>query len=140
MSPSAQCLSALERANEVRHARGQRKRQIRDGTLSLVDATRMDCMAGMTLEDLLMVQRRWGPDRTEAFLGLVRIEPHVLVGELTEAERARLGVPEKARDAWHTSKARQPRRVSKRVCSRCGARLKEASDSRLCGFCEAESA
>ena len=94
MSASAQCMAALERANEVRLARAQVKREVRAGTLSISEAMDRECCQTMALFELLGAQRRWGPARiaralrTAELVARIRVSQSRPVGRLTARERA----------------------------------------------------
>lgn len=64
---TAQCMSALEKANEVRLGRSAVKKAIRSGALSVRDAMADPHVASMRLSDLLMAQRGFGEARAIRF-------------------------------------------------------------------------
>ncbi len=86
------CLSALEQADRVRLARAAIKRQIADGALPVVWVLReVPAEAqGMTLGELLIVQRRWGQTRCRRLLGALDLGEHKSVGSLTDRQRQAL--------------------------------------------------
>jgi hypothetical protein len=64
VTPQAQFMDALERANEVRLGRAATKRAVKDGSMSIVAALGEPCCATMLVFDLLCAQRRWGDARS----------------------------------------------------------------------------
>jgi len=80
-------MAALGRANEIRVARSEVKRAIREGRLSIAQALDEECVASMTVEALLCSQRRWGPARALRVLRALGVSPTRCVGELTNRER-----------------------------------------------------
>jgi len=84
-----QCLRALQRANEVRLARSNLKRQVAEGKISAADVI-LRCpsqIAGMAVADLLMSQRRWGHTRCRSVLTAVPLPETKTVGSMTERQR-----------------------------------------------------
>jgi hypothetical protein len=84
-----QRLRALGRANEIRLARAELKRQIADGEVSVADVL-LDVPAhaeSWAIRDLLMSQRRWGSTRCRKFLSRNHILETKPVGALTERQR-----------------------------------------------------
>lgn len=59
---------ALEKANRIRLARAESKREIYEGHLSLADALEMEHMQSMTVFELLKAQWRWGDTRAHKTL------------------------------------------------------------------------
>lgn len=88
-SAPAQPLRALERANEVRLARAELKRQIAGGTRSVADVVieRPWEAAGMTVSDLLTSQRRWGRARCRRLLLPLNLGEAKRLRELTDRQR-----------------------------------------------------
>jgi hypothetical protein len=84
-----QRLRALERANAIRLARAELKRQIADGEVSVADVLLEPPpeAASWQVWDLLMSQRRWGSSRCRKFLWKNRITETKPVGALTERQR-----------------------------------------------------
>ena len=88
-APAPQRMRALERANAVRLARAELKRQIAHGRLSVADvlcevpAEAMSWSVG----ELLMSQRRWGCNRTRKLLSGLQISENRHLGALTERQR-----------------------------------------------------
>jgi hypothetical protein len=89
MTPDAQHLVALQRANRVRLARADLKRRIADAQVSVAEVI-LECpweAESMSIADLLMSQRRWGSSRCRKFLWKNRINETKPVGALTERQR-----------------------------------------------------
>lgn len=85
-----QHLRALTRANEVRLARSEVKRRLRDGEVGLEEAIADPCMQTATVFDLLTARRRWGRRRALRVLGQVPVRETKEVGSLTDRQRAEL--------------------------------------------------
>lgn len=86
-----QNMAALARANLVRLAAADLKRDIADGRLSVVDALLADDRAQpMKVFDLLRAQVRWGDERTKKLLTQHRLKETKRVRELTERQRLAL--------------------------------------------------
>lgn len=84
-----QRLQALERANAVRLARAELKRQIAEGEVKAA-AVLVECpweAASWPVVDLLMSQRRWGALRCRRFLSAHHINERKPVGQLTDRQR-----------------------------------------------------
>src|SRR4051794_29196828 len=84
-----QHLEALARANAVRLARAELKRNLADGAVSAADVF-IECpweAASMSVADVLLSQRRWGSHRCRKFLFGLRISETKPVGALTERQR-----------------------------------------------------
>jgi len=101
----SQCLRALRRANEVRLARANLKRQVAEGTISAADVI-LHCpsqIEGMAVADILMSQRRWGHTRCRSVLTAVPISETKTVGSMTDRQRlvlaALLAEPQRAAPA-----------------------------------------
>ena len=71
IAPAPQHMQALQRANEVRLARAELKRNVGVGASSVAEVI-LICpweAASMTIAELLTSQRRWGTSRASKFLG-----------------------------------------------------------------------
>jgi hypothetical protein len=89
---SPQHLRALARANKVRLARAELKRQIAEGQLTPATVfleTPWEAES-MSVSDVLMSQRRWGATRCRKFLSPLQIPENKPVGSLTERQRKAL--------------------------------------------------
>jgi hypothetical protein len=87
-----QCMRALQRANEVRLARAELKRQIAEGTVHAADVI-LRCPApieNMTVGELLVSQRRWGSTRCRKYLMAVPLSETKTLGSLTDRQRRAL--------------------------------------------------
>lgn len=87
-----QHMRALERANLVRLARAELKRQVSDG-LSTVEAIVLECpweAASMSIADLLMSQHRWGRTRCRRFLASIPMSETKTIGSMTDRQRTTL--------------------------------------------------
>lgn len=92
IAPAPQHLRALARANEVRLARAELKRQVADGEISAAHVI-LECpweAASMSVSDLLTSQRRWGSTRCRKLLQSVPISENKSVGSMTERQRQAL--------------------------------------------------
>jgi hypothetical protein len=92
LAPAPQHLRALARANEVRLARAELKRQIADGEISAAHVI-LECpweAASMTVSDLLTSQRRWGSTRCRKLLQSIPMSENKTVGSMTERQRQAL--------------------------------------------------
>jgi hypothetical protein len=105
-----QYMRALERANKVRLARAELKREIATGDVGVANVI-LDCpweTESMAVADLLMSQRRWGQSRCRKFLAQIPMSETKTVGSMTERQRLTLAAllpservaPE--RDPWLT--------------------------------------
>ena len=84
-----QHLQALARANRVRLARAELKRQIAEGDLSVADVV-LDCpwqAESMSIADLLTSQHRWGETRCRRLLLSMAMVETKTVGSMTERQR-----------------------------------------------------
>jgi hypothetical protein len=93
LAPAPQHLRALARANEVRLARAELKRQIAEGEISAAHVI-LECpweAASMTVSDLLTSQRRWGSTRCRKLLQSIPMSENKTVGSMTERQRQALG-------------------------------------------------
>lgn len=84
-----QHLRALAKANEVRLARAELKRQVQAGEVSAAEVILQRAWEAdsMTVADLLMAQRRWGYARCRTFLQRIQISETKTVGSMTERQR-----------------------------------------------------
>jgi len=84
-----QRLRALERANEVRLARAELKRQIADGEASAAEIILKPPPEAISwaIGELLMSQRRWGNTRCRKFLMRLQILETKPLGALTPRQR-----------------------------------------------------
>ncbi len=92
MTPEPQRMRALERANEVRFARSEIKRQIASGRVSAAQVI-LDCpweVESWSVGDLLISQRRWGQTRCRKFLVRNEISEVKQIGSLTDRQRRML--------------------------------------------------
>ena len=92
IAPAPQHLQALARANEVRLARAEFKRQVADGEISAAHVI-LECpweAASMTVSDLLTSQRRWGSTRCRKLLASIPMSENKTVGSMTERQRQAL--------------------------------------------------
>jgi hypothetical protein len=105
-----QYMRALERANQVRLARAELKREIATGEVSVAKVI-LDCpweADSMAVADLLMSQRRWGQSRCRKFLAQIPMSEKKTVGSMTERQRLTLaamlssGRVAPQRDPWLT--------------------------------------
>lgn len=89
MPPGPQHLRALARANEVRLARAELKRQVHAGEVSAADVILASAWEAesMTVADLLMAQRRWGHTRCRTFLQRIPMSETKTVGSMTDRQR-----------------------------------------------------
>ena len=89
---SQQHLRALERANRVRLARAELKRQIASSEISASQVI-LECpweAASMSISDLLMCQRRWGRARCRRLLVSLGVPENKQIGTLTQRQRGAL--------------------------------------------------
>lgn len=87
-----QYMDALARANEVRLARAELKRQVAMGEISAAEVI-LDTpeeAETMTVSDLLTSQRRWGTTRCRKFLQCVPMSENKTIGSMTERQRRAL--------------------------------------------------
>jgi hypothetical protein len=88
-NPAPQHLQALERANRVRLARAELKRQVESGATSAAQVI-LDCpweAETMAVSDLLMSQRRWGQTRCRRFLSQIPVSENKTIGSMTDRQR-----------------------------------------------------
>jgi hypothetical protein len=82
-------MRALERANEVRLARAQLKREVAFGEIDVAEVI-VDCpweAQSMAVADLLMSQRRWGQTRCHKLLAKLTMSEQKTVGSMTDRQR-----------------------------------------------------
>jgi hypothetical protein len=87
-----QYMRALERANKVRLARADLKRQVSTGELNVSEVI-LDCpweAESMAVADLLMSQRRWGQTRCRKFLSQIPMSEKKTIGSMTDRQRRTL--------------------------------------------------
>ena len=87
-----QRLAALERANRVRLTRATLKRRLREGELTAADAILRSSRDTdtMTVAELLLNQRGWGPKRSAKILRSVSLSEKKTLGSLTQRQRVML--------------------------------------------------
>src|ERR1039457_1124806 len=88
-SAPPQYMRALERANKVRIARAELKRNV---AMDEIDAAHviLHCpweAQSMAVADLLMSQRRWGQTRCRRFLSQIPMSEKKTIGSMTERQR-----------------------------------------------------
>lgn len=91
-SGGEQHLRALQRANQVRLARAELKRQIAGAEISASQVI-LDCpweAASMSISDLLMCQRRWGRARCRRLLISLGVPENKQIATLTQRQRSAL--------------------------------------------------
>jgi hypothetical protein len=91
-SGGEQHLRALARANRVRLARAELKRQIASEEISASQVI-LECpweAASMSISDLLMCQRRWGRARCRRLLISLGVPENKQIGTLTQRQRGAL--------------------------------------------------
>jgi hypothetical protein len=83
---------ALQRANNVRVARAELKRQLRGGHVGAAEAILVSShdTDTMTVAELLSSQRGWGPTRAAKVLGSLSLSERKTLGSLTERQRLML--------------------------------------------------
>jgi hypothetical protein len=82
-------MRALDRANQVRLARAELKREIAEGRRTVAEVV-ADCpweSESMTISDLLTSQHRWGRTRCRRFLASVQMQENKTIGSMTERQR-----------------------------------------------------
>lgn len=103
--PDQQYMRALQRANEVRMARAELKRQVARGKADVAEIV-LCCpweADSMAVGDLLMSQRRWGQTRARKLLAQVPMSERKTIGSMTDRQRRTLaallrgqGAPQRA--------------------------------------------
>jgi hypothetical protein len=91
-APAPQHMRALERANRVRLARAELKRQVAEGEVTAAEVV-LTCpweAESMSIGDLLMSQHRWGRTRCHRFLATMRMSETKTIGSMTERQRNEL--------------------------------------------------
>ena len=89
MTPTLESsMRGLAAANAVRIAGAQAKREIAAGTLSIADALTDPRCAAVPIGRLLASQWRWGEDRTERALRVIRVGSWRRTDSLTDRQRA----------------------------------------------------
>lgn len=83
-----QRLAALARANAMRHARAELKRQIADGTVFLAELLLAPPAPACSLGVLVRSQRGWGRQKAAALLRRIDIADGKTIGDLTPRQRA----------------------------------------------------
>jgi|SRR5947209_1130899 len=83
---------ALARANEVRLARAELKREVARGDRGAAEVilTAPWETESMTVSDLLMSQRRWGLTRCRKVLAQIPMSENKTIGSMTERQRRAL--------------------------------------------------
>jgi hypothetical protein len=87
-------MRALERANRVRLARAELKRQVAEGEVTAAEVV-TTCpweAESMSIGDLLMSQHRWGRTRCHRFLAPLRMSETKQLGTLTQRQRDELAM------------------------------------------------
>jgi hypothetical protein len=82
-------MRALARANRVRLARADLKRQVAEGEISVAEVV-LTCpweAESMAISDLLMSQHRWGRTRCRRFLASIPMSETKTIGSMTERQR-----------------------------------------------------
>ena len=85
-------MRALQRANRVRLARAELKRQVADGhrEVSQVVLDNPWEVESMPICELLMSQHRWGRTRCRRFLATIPMPENKTIGSMTERQRRAL--------------------------------------------------
>jgi hypothetical protein len=88
-APAPQHMRALERANRVRLARAELKRQVAERETSAADVVLESPWEAesMTIADLLMSQHRWGHTRCRRFLASIPMSETKTIGSMTDRQR-----------------------------------------------------
>lgn len=139
MPRSEQSEQALRRANKIRLARAQAKRDVRAGRKSIEQALRLSCVQSMKVWDLLCAQYRWGEHKARMVMESAGVGAHCLVGDLTKRQRTLIAHPPVVEHAAPSLETPAPAR-SVMSCRACGVRLRERTREGICGFCLAEGA
>ena len=87
-----QHIQALQRANKVRLARAELKREVGKGAITVREvilSSRWEA-ASMTIAELLASQRRWGTTRSSKFLAGIGMPETKTVESMTERQRSLL--------------------------------------------------
>lgn len=91
----SQHMKALKRANEIRSARAELKREVLAGELAVAEVIRPSnaipsCAESMTVGELLQAQKRWGAVRARKFLARLDIRETRMLRDLTLRQRRNL--------------------------------------------------
>ena len=89
-----QHMQALARANRVRLARAELKREVADGDTTVAEIV-LACpweADSMTIADLLMSQHRWGRTRCRRFLASIPMVETKTIGSMTSRQRNELAL------------------------------------------------
>jgi hypothetical protein len=91
-TPPQQRRLALARANHVRIARATLKRRLRTGEVAAAETILCSSRDTdtMTVTELLLSQRGWGPKRSSIILRSVSLSESKTLGSLTERQRLAL--------------------------------------------------
>ena len=87
--PAPQHLTALQKANQIRLARAEVKRQVSAGEVSAAEVI-LACpeeVKSMAVMDLLMAQHRWGRQRCRKLLGQAQLAESKRIGRMTVRQR-----------------------------------------------------
>lgn len=87
--PVPQCMTALQRANEVRLARADLKRRVSEGTVTASEVI-VTCpweAASMTIGELLVSQHRWAWTRARRLLADLGVSETKTIGSFTDRQR-----------------------------------------------------
>lgn len=87
-----QHMQALQRANAIRLARAELKREVGKGTVTVGEVV-LECpweAASMTIAELLTSQRRWGTTRCSKFLGGIGMPETKTLQSMTDRQRSLL--------------------------------------------------
>ncbi len=96
-----QHMAALARANEVRLARAQLKREIGSGNRAILEVIR-ECpweAESMSVSELLCSQRRWGRARSRKLINSLQLSESKRLGTFTQRQRDLLAAALEARGA-----------------------------------------
>ena len=116
-SGGEQHLRALQRANQVRLARAEQKREVAGEEISASQVI-LDCpweAASMSISDLLMCQRRWGRARCRRVLISLGVPENKQIGTLTERQRLALAAVLTAKGSAPSSPQAAQKRNNGRV-------------------------
>lgn len=80
-------MDALAKANQVRYARADLKREMAARKVSLEQAMKRPCVRNMTIGELLLALPRYGPTRVVRLLDAVSISECRRICDLTERQR-----------------------------------------------------
>lgn len=84
-----QHMVALQKAQSIRLARCQLKRDVASGRITVADVlmNSQKCTENMTVFELLMSQQRWGRTRVKKLLATLPITESKTIGSLTDRQR-----------------------------------------------------